>query len=82
MLGSSEPPRRVSHGFQDFHGSKDTIRLAFREGIIENGETWMAMIKSRNESSHTYNVETADALIHAILDLYISEFKLLSEILT
>lgn len=40
------------------------------------------MIKSRNESSHTYNVETANALIHAILDLSISEFQLLSETMT
>ncbi len=67
-----------SLGFTDFHGSKDTVRLSFREGIIENGEIWMAMIKSRNLSSHSYVVETAEELSRAILDSYIPEFLTLA----
>ena len=69
-------------GFADFHGSKDTVRLAFRENIIENGETWMAMIRSRNLSSHTYNIETAEELTRSILGSYIGEFLLLAEKMT
>lgn len=67
-----------SLGFTDFHGSKDTVRLAFREGIVDNGEIWMAMIKSRNLSSHTYNNETGEELTRAILDSYIHEFLTLA----
>ena len=31
-------------------GSRDTSREAFKRGLIENGELWMEMIKSRNLS--------------------------------
>jgi nucleotidyltransferase substrate binding protein (TIGR01987 family) len=30
-----------SKDFKDFHGSKDTFRLAFQEGLISNGELWI-----------------------------------------
>jgi len=41
-------------------GSKDATRLAFKNGLIDDGEAWMDMIKARNLSSHTYNQETAE----------------------
>jgi nucleotidyltransferase substrate binding protein (TIGR01987 family) len=65
-------------GFTDFHGSKNTIRIAFREGLLENGETWMNMVRSRNESSHTYNVDTANEIVDAILNSYSIEFRKLT----
>jgi nucleotidyltransferase substrate binding protein (TIGR01987 family) len=65
-------------GFTDFHGSKNTIRIAFREGLLENGEIWMDMVKSQNESSHTYNIETANEIVTAILNSYIVEFRKLT----
>jgi len=40
-------------------GSRDATREAFRMGLIQDGEAWMEMLKSRNQSSHTYNLETA-----------------------
>jgi nucleotidyltransferase substrate binding protein (TIGR01987 family) len=64
-------------GFKEIHGSVDTTRLTFKEGYIKNGEVWMGMIKSRNASSHTYNEETANEIVKAILDLYMREFKIL-----
>ena len=30
------------------YGSRDTTRAAFKEGLIENGEAWMEMIRHRN----------------------------------
>jgi nucleotidyltransferase substrate binding protein (TIGR01987 family) len=66
-------------GFNDFHGSKDTIRIAFREGLLDNGEAWMNMINSRNESSHTYNTETADEIAGSIFNTYIFEFQKLTK---
>lgn len=56
-------------------GSKDATREAFRLGLIGDGETWMAMIASRNKSSHTYDRATADELAHDILGLYVREFR-------
>ena len=59
------------------NGSRDTTRTAFKEGIIENGEAWMDMIRHRNLTSHTYNEDTAEEVVSAILNIYYSEFKTL-----
>jgi nucleotidyltransferase substrate binding protein (TIGR01987 family) len=40
-------------------GSKDTTREAFKRGLIEDGEIWVDMIKSRNLTSHVYYETTA-----------------------
>lgn len=58
----------------DIQGSKDAIRLAFKRGLIENGEAWMDMIKSRTLTSHTYNEDLADQIVSAILNSYCQEF--------
>lgn len=49
----------TDRGTQDIYGSKDATRAAFNLGLIEDGESWMDMIKDRNRTSHTYNRETA-----------------------
>lgn len=64
-------------GVQALYGSRDTTRAAFRTGLIENGETWMEMIQSRNLTSHTYNEATADQVVGAILDSYFTAFQAL-----
>jgi len=55
-------------------GSRDAFRLAFNRGVIENGETWMEMIKSRVLTSHTYNEDVADDISKKIVDEYYPEF--------
>ena len=40
-----------------------TVREAFKAGLIENGEEWMAALKSRNELSHVYSVTLADQAV-------------------
>jgi nucleotidyltransferase substrate binding protein (TIGR01987 family) len=64
-----------SRGAAGLYGSKDATREAFAKGLIEKGETWMAMIQSRNRTSHTYNEETADEIAKAILSNYVKEFE-------
>ena len=64
-------------GVQALYGSRDTTRAAFRTGLIENGETWMEMIQSRNLTSDTYNEATADQVVGAILDSYFAAFQAL-----
>ena len=58
-------------------GSKDTTRAAFKEGLIENGEAWMEMIRHRNLTTHTYNQEIADEVVAAVLETYFAEFEAL-----
>lgn len=66
-----------SHGAVDLFGSKDAIRQAFKLGILSNGEVWMNMIKSRNQTSHIYDEKTAEEIMTLIVDSYFSEFAFL-----
>jgi len=66
-------------GFTDLIGSKDATRLAFKNGLIENGETWMAMIQARNRSSHTYNLALAEEIAQAILTDFYPAFAQLAQ---
>ena len=68
-------------GNKGIYGSKDASRLAFKLGIIENGEIWMDMIQSRNLTSHTYNEDTAEQISTAVLNQYFPEFIKLSNTL-
>ncbi len=61
-------------GNNNVFGSKDATRLAFNYGIIINGEIWMDMIKSRNQTSHTYNEEVAAQIANSIINDYFDEF--------
>lgn len=55
-------------------GSRDAFRLAFKRGLIENGEIWMEMIKSRIQTSHTYNEDVAEDIAMRIVTQYYEEF--------
>ncbi len=57
-------------GEQNIRGSKDATRAAFKVSLITEGELWMAMILSRNLSSHTYDEDTAEALFNSIVNEY------------
>ena len=59
-------------------GSKNAVREAFKNGLIEDGETWMEMIKARNLSSHTYNQDTAEEVAEAILTRFFFVFEQLA----
>lgn len=63
-----------SQGETGIQGSRDAIRLAFKRGLIENGDLWMKMIKSRILTSHTYNEELASEISEAIFNDYYHEF--------
>ena len=39
------------------YGSKDATREAFKTELINDGDVWMEMIKSRNKTFQTYNEE-------------------------
>lgn len=66
-------------GNQNIRGSKDATREAFKVELIQDGEQWMAMIQSRNISSHTYNEHTAEQLVNAIIHDYYPLFMILKK---
>ena len=62
-------------GNTNITGSRDATREAFNKGLIKNGEDWMQMIKSRNDSSHTYNESTSKEIVKSITHTYYALFK-------
>lgn len=57
-------------GIENIGGSKDATRHALELGLIEDGNIWMKMIRSRNETSHNYSGTIADAIIDSILNVF------------
>ena len=62
-------------GHQNIKGSKDATRAAFKVALITDGEQWMAMIQSRNISSHTDDEHTAERLATSIINDYFPRFE-------
>ncbi len=63
-----------SKGNLDIYGSRDATKKAFALGLINDGEVWMHMIKSRNLTTHTYDEKTADEVIGIVKDSYFNLF--------
>lgn len=56
-------------------GSRDATREAFSLQLISDGKVWMDMIGSRNQTSHTYNEDTAREIFLKIVDKYYPAFQ-------
>ncbi len=65
-------------GITGLIGSKDATRNAFKNGLIEDGDSWMKMIEARNLSSHSYNNEIAQSVADDILARFFPAFALMS----
>jgi nucleotidyltransferase substrate binding protein (TIGR01987 family) len=61
-------------GQSGIYGSRDATRAALAVGLIENGDLWMRMITSRNQTTHTYNEETVEDICSAIVNEYAGAF--------
>ena len=68
-----------AQGIAGLIGSRDAIRTAFKNGLLQEGETWMEMIKARNLSSHTYQLELANRLAAEILQRFYPAFLALEQ---
>ncbi len=66
-------------GIQGIIGSRDATRLAFQNSLILEGDTWMAMIRARNQSSHTYNLEQAQAISQEVIYQFTPAFRALRD---
>jgi nucleotidyltransferase substrate binding protein (TIGR01987 family) len=60
-------------------GSKDAVRLAFKRGLIVNGEAWLEMIENRKLTVHTYNEAPALEISNLIKKRYFDLFLHLQE---
>ena len=62
-------------GTVDITGSRDATRESFSKGLVADGEGWMEMIRSRNQTSHTYNEEVANEIAARITGQYAPLFQ-------
>jgi nucleotidyltransferase substrate binding protein (TIGR01987 family) len=62
-------------GVADVVGSRDASRFAFQNSLIQDGEVWMQMIAARNQTSHTYNLKIAQAVVESILTQFYPALK-------
>ena len=61
-------------GQEQIMGSRDATRYAFKFGLINDGDTWMEMIISRNKAVHAYDEAMANEVVNRFHSLLI-EFK-------
>ena len=66
-------------GIADLGGARDATREAFRQGLIPDGQVWMAMLQDRNRTAHTYNEATMLELLGAIRGSYAGELTGLAD---
>lgn len=66
-------------GLSGIGGSRDATRYALQLGLIANGDTWMDMIKSRNETSHNYDGTVAKGIVEKIVNAYFPEMVNMDE---
>lgn len=64
----------IEKGHQAIHGSLDATREAFKLDLIQEGDSWMDMIRDRNRTSHAYNHETADSISYNIKERFFALF--------
>lgn len=61
-------------GAAQVYGSKDAVREGFKSGLASDADVWMEMIRDRNQSSHTYNLQIAEAIADRITRTYVHAF--------
>lgn len=61
-------------GYQNITGSRTATKRAFNIGLISNGQTWMDMIESRNNTVHTYKKEILEVEFKKIVHSYHQQF--------
>lgn len=55
-----------NEGYTDAKNSKQTIRIAFQDGLLSNPDVWMTSIEIRNLTSHLYDPELLNKSIEFI----------------
>ena len=55
-------------------GSRDAARAAFKNGLVEDGDAWMNMIKARNQTTRTDNIAVAQIIVTDILTRFFPAF--------
>lgn len=58
-----------AEGFE-VNSPRAAIKLAFQNGIVDDGHVWIQALEDRNLTTHTYNEETAQQVEKKIRETY------------
>lgn len=61
-------------GYQNISGSRSATKEAFNKGLLSEGQLWMDMIESRNNTVHTYNEDVLQTEYIKIVKNYLPLF--------
>ncbi len=62
-------------GYIDIVGPRPVIEQSFQDDYITDGKDWLLMLKSRNLTSHSYDEQTAEEIVHDIKNRHFILFK-------
>jgi nucleotidyltransferase substrate binding protein (TIGR01987 family) len=68
-----------SKGNVKIFGSLDSVRYAFQNGLLSDGQVWMDMIKDSNKATHTYDLADAEDIVQKITSQYLAEFLVFAQ---
>lgn len=69
-------------GLTEVRGPKPVIQQAFEDGLLEDGLTWMEMLRARNETSHIYDEEKFLEIYSKAKNQFLKPFLTLQKKLT
>lgn len=72
----------VEQGYPDVMGPHSVIKQAFTDGLIVDGNEWVRMLESRNDSAHTYDETIIEEIIESFSKNYYILFDQLDRKLT
>lgn len=68
-------------GLKNLNSPRSTIRAAFKNKLIEDGDKWVGMLLDRNKTSHIYDEDKAREIYDKIKTEHIDRFKNLLDVM-
>ncbi len=56
----------IEEGYADINSPKGTMKQAFADGLISDGDAWVVLLNDRNSTSHIYDDATAAQVFERI----------------
>jgi nucleotidyltransferase substrate binding protein (TIGR01987 family) len=69
-------------GIAEATSPRSSIREAFKQGLIEDGDVWLDMLLDRNRTVHTYDEETAIVIYNNVKSKYLSLFDSFCDVIS
>ena len=60
----------AAKGYDSVKGPKPVVKQAFQDGYITDGNAWIIMLDSRNETVHIYDEELAQKIAEEIINTF------------